>query len=99
MRMTLFALMACTAALAAGIAWPDDDHVAAYRLRQDREILPLEEILARADIPPDARILEVEHEVEHGRHIYEIEYVAAEGRIVEVEVDARTGEVLQREED
>ncbi len=76
-----------------------DDYEDAYRLRERREILPLEELLRRLDLGADARILEIESEFEHGRHLYEIEYLEAGGRIREVLIDARSGEVLADEEE
>jgi len=99
MRQVFFGTVVATTALAAGLAWSDNDHEEAYELRQSREILPLDTILERADIPREARILEIEAEHEHGRRLYEIEYVSSDGHITELKVDARTGEVLEREED
>ena len=64
-----------------------------------REIIPLEEILRRLDLGDDVRILEIETEFEHGRRVYEIEYLNRGGRIREILIDARSGEVLADEED
>jgi len=75
-----------------------DDYEEAYRLRERREIIPLEELLRRLDLGADTRILEIETESEHGRHVYEIEYLNPGGRIREVVIDARSGEVLTGEE-
>jgi uncharacterized membrane protein YkoI len=75
----------------------DDDHERAYQARQQDKILSLEEILGKLDLGPDTRLLEVEHEQEHGRDIYEIEYLTSDGDIYELEVDAATGQVLKRE--
>ncbi|MEA3273782.1 MAG: PepSY domain-containing protein [Pseudomonadota bacterium] len=83
---------------AAGLA-RGDDHDAAYRLRERRDILPLEELLKRLDLGGDTRILEIESELEHGRLVYEIEYVGRDGRIREVLIDARSGKILSEEED
>lgn len=94
MRVLPLVLALLAAGLAAGLA-ADGDHEQAYRLRERAEILPLAEILDRLGLAPDDRILEVETEFEHGRRVYEIEYVTGQGRIVEVEVDARSGEVLR----
>jgi uncharacterized membrane protein YkoI len=76
-----------------------DDYEDAYRLRERREILPLEELLRRLDLGADTRILEIESELEHGRHVYEIEYLDRTGRIREVLIDARSGEVLPDQEE
>ena len=74
-----------------------DDYEEAYRLRERQEILPLEELLHRLDLGVDTRILEIESEFEHGRYVYEIEYLDRMGRIHEVLIDARSGEVLAEE--
>jgi uncharacterized membrane protein YkoI len=84
-------------ALAAGAA--ANDYEEAYRLREEREILPLEELLQRAGLPPRARILEIETELEHGRRVYEIEYLDDGGRVRELTIDARSGAVLSDEAD
>jgi uncharacterized membrane protein YkoI len=76
-----------------------DDYEQAFRLRESGEILPLEELLRRLDLGADARILEIESEFEHGRRVYEIEYLSDNGRIHEVLIDARSGEILADEED
>jgi uncharacterized membrane protein YkoI len=76
-----------------------DDYEEAYRLREEREILPLEELLQRAGLPPQARVLEIETELEHGRRVYEIEYLEDGGRVRELTIDARSGAVLSDEED
>jgi uncharacterized membrane protein YkoI len=76
-----------------------DDYEEAYRLRKRQEILPLEELLRRLDLGADTRILEIESELEHGRHVYEIEYLDRGGRVREVLIDARSGEVLADQEE
>ena len=95
--LTLAAVILFTAV--AGIGHGDDDHEEAYRLSERRQILPLEELMRRLDLGPDARILEIESEFEHGRRVYEIEYLSGNGRIREVLIDARSGEILADEED
>jgi len=84
---------------AAGYCPADDDHEAALQLREREEILPLEELLTRIKLGPDARVLEIESEHEHGRLIYEIEYVDGQGRIREVSIDAASGRVLGEHEE
>jgi uncharacterized membrane protein YkoI len=75
------------------------DYEDAYRLRERREILPLEELLRRHGLGPGMRILEIETEVEQGRLLYEIEYLDGSGRVREIWMDARTGETVSRETD
>jgi len=90
-------------ALALALAGPapvkaDDDHDSALRLRERREILPLEELLRQLDLGKDVRILEIESEMEHGAALYEIEYVERNGRIRKIRVDARSGQGLGEED-
>jgi uncharacterized membrane protein YkoI len=94
-----FLLLGAIAGLTAGAGMADSDHEEAYRLRQKADILPLERIFESAGLGTDARILEVEAEFEEGRSVYEIEYVAGDGRVMEVVIDARTGAVLKRREE
>lgn len=76
-----------------------DDYEEAYRLRERAEILPLEQLLRGLNLGPDARILEIESEREHGRHVYEIEYLDRGGRVRKALIDAGSGEVLSDRED
>jgi len=77
----------------------DEDHHTAYRLRQQANILPLEEILERLGLASDHRILEIETEFEEGRNLYEIEYLTPDGHVQEIKVDAASGEILKPERD
>jgi uncharacterized membrane protein YkoI len=93
--ITLLLTLLATGTVVAGRE--DDDHERVYQARQDDAILSLEEILGILDLGPDTGLLEVEHEVELGRDIYEIEYLTKDGVIYEIEVDAATGQILKRE--
>lgn len=96
--LTIVALALALALAVAAPARPDDDHDSALRLRERGEILPLEELLRRLDLGPGTRVLEIESEIEHGRALYEIEYVERGGRIRKVVVDARSGVVLKEKD-
>jgi len=93
------------AALAPGAASADrgrgrgGDHDDALDARARREALPLPRILeiARGAVPGE--VLEVEIEREHGRLIYEVEILSRSGRVRKVEIDARTGTVLEVEDE
>ena len=61
------------------------------------EILPLETILERFPEAEYGKLLDLEVERERGRLVYEFEFLRADGRVLEVEVDARNGAVLQQE--
>lgn len=70
------------------------DHDVAQTLRAGGNIRPLTEILTRAELA-DMRVLEVELEREHGRMVYELELLDANGRVHERYYDASTGEPLE----
>ncbi len=76
-----------------------DDHDEAYELLRSGEILPLENILQISRERVQGYILEVELEQEDGRLIYEIEILDEKGLAWEIELDARTGEILKQEQD
>jgi len=59
--------------------------------------LPLQTLVARLNLPPDSRLLEVELEREDGRLLYEIEVLLPGGRVREYYVDPRSGEVVHEE--
>jgi uncharacterized membrane protein YkoI len=61
------------------------------------EIMPLETILARFPAEEYGKLLDLEVESEHGIVVYEFEFLGTDGRLVEVEVDARNGDILQQE--
>ena len=63
------------------------------------DMMPLEQILARIEARHPGRIVEVELEDENGLWLYEIEVLTPEGRLIELELDARTGAILGYEED
>ena len=93
-----YVLVAVGSALAlTGMVTADDDHEQARRLREAGDILPLETILQRAQAHHPGRVLEVELESEHGRHVYEIEILDAQGVVQELYFDAHSGELLKTE--
>ena len=100
------ALIALAAALSLGAASPvladshkKEDQEAARAALARGEILPLPKILtiAAAKVPGD--VLEVELETEHGKFIYDLKILAKNGRVRDVEIDAKTGVVLKVEDD
>ena len=70
-----------------------DDHEVARELRHGGDILPLTELLERAELS-GMRVLEAELEREHGRLVYELELLDADGRVHERLFDAATGQPL-----
>jgi uncharacterized membrane protein YkoI len=63
------------------------------------EILPLAEILTRVQTTHPGRVTEVELEFSDGIRVYEVDVVTPDGRLIEVDLDARTGEVIDFEEE
>ena len=62
------------------------------------EVLPLADVLRRVAQTHPGDVLEVELEREHGRWIYELKLLQPGGALLKLEVDARTGQVLQARE-
>ena len=63
------------------------------------EIMPLETILARFPADEYGKLLDLEVEREHDTVVYEFEFLRADGRIIEIEVDARSGTIREQEID
>jgi uncharacterized membrane protein YkoI len=63
------------------------------------EILPLAEILGVVQVAHPGRVIEVELEFAEGLHVYEVELITPEGRLIEVDVNATTGEILAFEDE
>lgn len=94
-RLTAAAL--CGVLLLASPASADErDHERAREAVASGRILPLEAIVERARAEVGGDILDVELEDEHdGRFVYEIKVLAPGGRIVKLEYDAATGDLLR----
>jgi uncharacterized membrane protein YkoI len=86
----LSALAACAATARA-----DDghDHDVARQAVERGEIKPLAEILQTVREKFPGEIASVKIEREHGRLRYEFRIVGAQGRLLELHVDAATGEI------
>ncbi len=61
------------------------------------EIMPLEAILTQFPAKEFGKLLDLEVEREDGVVVYEFEFLRADGRIVEIEVDARNAKILEQE--
>lgn len=93
-----------TAALTAALLLPrpglaDDaaDWRALHREVQAGRIQPLEQILDSLGRDWLGEVIEVEVEREDGRWVYEIELLGPQGQVVEFEIDAASGEILEIE--
>ncbi len=107
MRYRLILLIAISLALPAGhytrLAAQDSTHEAGQEVRdEDRalhalqkgEILPLDRVIARLHDTIPGEISGLELENENGIWIYEFKVISPDGRMVEVRVNAKTGQFL-----
>jgi uncharacterized membrane protein YkoI len=96
LRCGLAALLLC--GIAVGPLARDIDQDEVLRLRRSGQLLPFETVQRIAfERYPGASLLEVELEEEDGRYIYELELLTSGGSVRELEIDARSGELLQDE--
>lgn len=85
------------AALIIGAAAPASasDHDRARRAVEEGRILPLKEILARAQGAYPGQVIEAELEDEGGTVVYEIKILTTDGRVMKLYYNAATGELLK----
>ncbi|MBP2229449.1 putative membrane protein YkoI [Azospirillum agricola] len=91
----LSGLLLAAALLAGAPARAGDDHDRAREALRDGRILPLERIAALAKQRFGGDILDVELEDEDDGFRYELKLIAGDGRIMKLEYDAATGELLR----
>lgn len=93
------ALLPCVAALWVAAAGADDrrehDHDRARAALKAGEVLPLQQVLERVQRSHPGDVLEVELEREDGRWVYELKLLQGGGRLLRLDVDARTAQVLR----
>lgn len=93
MRILMALLLAFC--LSPGAALAGDDHERALEALREGRILPVEAILdaARKDFGGD--VLDIELEDEDEGFVYEIKLIADDGRIMKLDYDAATGQLLR----
>ncbi|MEO9615220.1 MAG: PepSY domain-containing protein [Nitratireductor sp.] len=72
-----------------------DDHDRARAALERGDILPLSSILAIVEKTWGGRVIEVDLGRDDGRFVYEIEIVTPAGRLLEAEIDAATGDLIE----
>jgi len=77
----------------------DDDHDRARDAVERGAILTLTRILDIVARDTPGRIIDVELDEDDGQYIYEIEIIDHEGRIAELKIDAANGRIIEREVD
>lgn len=92
------AMLAFCAAVWHGNALASDkgDHERALQAVQSGQVLPLGKVLALIEKAHPGQVLEVELEHEKQQWQYEIKLLQPDGRLMKLQVDARTGEVMKR---
>lgn len=78
-------------------AWADDDDEAAEREAFKKTTITLSTAAAAAESQTGARAMSAEFTEDDGTFIYEVELLAADGTMLEAEVDARTAAVIEVE--
>ena len=77
----------------------DDDQERAWQARKSGTVLPIEVILDRVLREFPGEILEIDFDDDDDGYIYEIKVLTRRGIVLEIEVDAATGQILDIEED
>jgi len=77
-------------------AWAKDSDRARELLTKG-EILSLSDILARVSSQVPGKILEIKLEEKKGEVVYEIEFLAEDGVVMEMYLDAKTAKILSIE--
>jgi uncharacterized membrane protein YkoI len=101
-RLGFVLLVPMVLVAAATAGWADDDdrdQELAKRLVEKGEIRALPAIIEQVTASVPGKVLEVEFESEHGTYKYELKILRTDGRVQEVEVDARSGGILKIEDD
>lgn len=91
-------LAACCVGL--GLAWPlaqagGDDGQRARAAREQGRIVPLEQLIAQVSQIVPGRLLQAELDDDDGLLVYELRWQLADGRRLEIELDARDGRWLK----
>lgn len=90
------ALFAVVLMLPSLVRADEADHDRARRALEEGRILPLRDILERAEAEVPGRMIEAELEDEHGKLVYEIKVLAQDGRLVKLIYDAGNGQLLKK---
>lgn len=85
--------------MAASVIWmpamASSDHDRARAAVQAGQILPLKTVLETLERVHPGQVLEIELDQEHGRWVYEVRLLQSDGKLVKLELDAATAEILR----
>lgn len=98
-KLTLSTLALLIAPSLAGGQAPSPDFELARDAVERGEILPLAEVLSRLQESHPGRVIEVELEYSAAMLVYEVELVTDDGRLIEVDMNAATGEIVAMDEE
>ncbi|MDT8282766.1 MAG: PepSY domain-containing protein [Gammaproteobacteria bacterium] len=98
LSMARIMLVAMLLLVTVHVAWADD-HVEARRLLEAGEILPLESILKKVRERFPGKIIEIKLETEENEVAYEVELLGYDGVVLEVYINAKTGNIMSSKED
>jgi len=76
-----------------------EDHEQIRRLKESGTILSLESVLEQIRRDHPGRIIEIELDDDDGTYTYELELVDEQGIVWDLEIDARTGKLLETDRD
>ncbi len=77
-----------------------DDDVSSAQIRhmvENGEILPLQSIMRQYPAQIYGKLLDLEVKWERQKLAYELEFLRADGKVIELKIDARNGQLLERE--
>lgn len=94
-RVAAAVALAASGLVSAPLAGERSDQDAARAAVQAGEVMPLLTLLERLQRSHPGQVLEVELERDGGRWIYELRLLQPDGRLLKLELDARSGEVLE----
>ncbi len=63
------------------------------------QILPLAQVLSRLQASHPGKVIEVELEYSDGILVYEVDLITTEGRLIEVDMNAATGTIVDVDEE
>lgn len=95
----LFLALLCLPQMAGGQGAPGSDVELARDLVERGEILPLAQVLARLQEHHPGKVIEVELEYSNGILVYEVDLITTDGRLIEVDLNAATGTIVDVDEE
>jgi len=93
-RIPILVVAALVAGAGGALADSGHDHDRVRRAVEQGRMLPLRDIVVRAEAAFDGQVVKAELEDEGGGPLYELKVVTRDGRVLKVRYDARTGALV-----